>query len=105
LRFDAAHIKLGQSSWFCKRQLRTETDGYDALHQITYIGLDNNPYLYIADTRNATLGQNGFLPGVSFSNGFDAGKQINALDAVDWRNPATEPRALIFCSHECRGGH
>lgn len=58
----------------------------DAQNGIAYLGADNFPFFYIADTRNAVLNQSGGLF-VTFANSFDAGLQINALDAINWRDP------------------
>ncbi len=60
----------------------------DVLNRIAYLGQDKSPFLAIADTRNATLGQSSGLF-VIFSNGFDAGARINAIDAAQWIDPAT----------------
>ncbi len=53
----------------------------DVLNRIAYLSIDVAPFLAIADTRGATLGQNNGLF-VTFMNGFNAGAKINALDAV-----------------------
>ena len=53
----------------------------DVLDKIAYIGADHSPYFYIADTTLAVLGQTSGLL-VVFGNGFDAGAQINSLDAI-----------------------
>ncbi len=53
----------------------------DELNKIVYLGVDKSPFLAIADTDGAFLGQNSGLL-VSFTNGFDAGHEINSIDAV-----------------------
>ena len=60
----------------------------DVLERIAYVASDKTPFLEIADTRTATLGQNSGLF-LSYSNGFVAAGQINALDAIRWVNPST----------------
>ena len=58
----------------------------DVLNRIVYMGSDKVPFLHIADTTHAVLGQsNGLF--VTFSNGFNASSQINAVDAATWRDP------------------
>jgi len=58
----------------------------DVLNKIVYLGGDMPPYLYIADSRNAFLGQIGGLF-VTFTNGFSAKDKINAIDVAKWRDP------------------
>jgi hypothetical protein len=73
---------------------QAEPTGIDVLDKIAYMGADTGasgsaaPYLFIADTRGATLGQTDNLF-VDFTNGFDAGAPIVALDAVHSINPGT----------------
>lgn len=60
----------------------------DVLDRIVYVAEDKTPFLMIANTKNATLHQtNGLF--VTYTNGFDAGNQINSIDAIQWTNPAT----------------
>lgn len=60
----------------------------DVLNRIAYLAEDKTPFLKIANTASATLGQTSGLF-VSYSNGFAAAGQINALDAIKWTNPST----------------
>lgn len=53
----------------------------DVLGRIAYVGLDKDPFLAIADTSIATLGQNSGLF-VTFGNGFALDKQPYSLDAA-----------------------
>ncbi len=55
----------------------------DVLDKIAYLGSDKRPFLAIADTRDAVLGQNSALF-VSFANGFNAdGKIIDQINDID----------------------
>lgn len=68
----------------------------DALNRIVYIGVDKAPYLAVADTRSATLGQTSGLV-VSYANGFDLDTVIYSLDAFEWINPSTgEEKVYVF---------
>lgn len=60
----------------------------DVLERIAYVAEDKTPFLKIANTASAFLGQTSGLF-LSYSNGFVAGGQINALDAIRWVNPST----------------
>ena len=60
----------------------------DVLERIAYVAEDKTPFLQIADTSSAILGQTSGLF-LSYSNGFVAAGQINALDAIRWINPST----------------
>ncbi len=60
--------------------------GIDVLNRIAYMGGDKAPYLFIADARNAVLGQSSGLF-VTFANGFDAGATINDIDVAMWQDP------------------
>lgn len=60
----------------------------DVLDGIVYIGLDKAPWLAIADTRNAVLGQNSGLF-VSFPSLPLLTAQINSLDVIRWTDPST----------------
>lgn len=60
----------------------------DVLNRVAYVASDKSPFLKIAQTAGATLGQTGGLF-VSYTNGFDVGAQINALDAIRYTNPST----------------
>ncbi len=60
----------------------------DVLERIAYVASDKTPFLKIADTSGATLGQtNGLF--VTYTNGFAASGQINHLDAIRYVNPIT----------------
>ncbi|MEK7536068.1 MAG: hypothetical protein AAB590_03610 [Patescibacteria group bacterium] len=52
--------------------------GLDILNRIVYMTSDHSPYLHIADTRTATLGQSSGLF-VTFANSFDDGTQLNDI--------------------------
>ncbi len=71
---------------FASSVLTSQPRVIDVLNKIAYIGLEEAPFLEIADIRNATLGQNNGLF-VAFSNGFSLSAKINALDAI--RDTAT----------------
>ncbi len=59
----------------------------DELDRYVYLGADKNPFLYIADTRSAVLGQNS---GLFVNTGaFNLGVQPNWLDAIKWTDPIT----------------
>src|SRR3989344_5482864 len=60
----------------------------NVLQKIVYVGADKTPYLYIADTTGAVLGQSSGLF-VTYANSFDLGKQPNSLDAIRWYDSAT----------------
>lgn len=60
----------------------------DVLGRIAYLAEDKSPFLKIADTSGATLGQTSGLF-LSYSNSFTASGQINALDAIRYVNPST----------------
>lgn len=53
----------------------------DVLNKVAYLGADMSPYLYIASTTYAVLGQSNNLF-VTFTNGFEAEDEINSLDAI-----------------------
>ncbi|MFZ2523103.1 MAG: hypothetical protein WAW92_01825 [Minisyncoccia bacterium] len=80
------------SSWDNPNRFASDTmnpakpTALDELNRIVYIGADKSPFLFIASTTYATLNQNSGLF-LTFTNGFDAKKQINAIDAA--RYPAT----------------
>ena len=61
----------------------------DVLQQVAYLGQDKEPFLAIADTKNATLGQQNLF--ITFDNGFNSdGKTINALNDIDvYKDSAT----------------
>ncbi len=60
----------------------------DVLNKIAYLGLDKAPFLVIADTTGAYLGQDFsdplFLP---FANGFNLGATPNSIDVIKWNDP------------------
>jgi type II secretory pathway pseudopilin PulG len=65
-----------------------KTTAIDVLDKIAYLGADKEPFLYIADTRGAVLGQNsGMLIGIGsnkFTNLFnDDGKTIDVINDID----------------------
>lgn len=60
----------------------------DVLKKIAYVSRDRAPFFSIADAASASLGQSSGLF-VAFANGFDAGAQMNAVDAVKRIDPAT----------------
>ncbi|MFZ2521872.1 MAG: hypothetical protein WAX44_02645 [Minisyncoccia bacterium] len=64
----------------------------DELNRFVYIGADKSPFLYIASTSYATLGQNSGLF-LTFSNGFDLKAEPNSLDAVNF--PAINSKYLF----------
>ncbi len=66
---------------FASETMTSKPTAIDVLNKIAYISIEEAPFLAIADTRNAILGQNSGLF-VAFSNGFSAGAKINALDAI-----------------------
>ncbi len=57
----------------------------DVLNKIVVLGVDKDPFVEIADTKNAYLSQNFsdplFLP---FMNGFSLGDTPNGIDAINW---------------------
>lgn len=90
------------SNWDNPQRFATDTlspgksTAIDVLNRIAYLGQDKSPFLAIADTRSAALGQSSGLF-VTFSNGFDTGAQINAVDAAKWINPVTG--AAVFYAY------
>ncbi len=57
----------------------------DELNRFVYIGADKIPFLYIASTTYATLGQNSGLF-LIFTNGFTLSEQPNSLDSVNYKS-------------------
>jgi Tfp pilus assembly protein PilV len=68
----------------------------DVLQKIVYLGSDKSPFLEIADTRGATLGQtNGLL----LSHGLSIGTYPNSLDAIRWYDPSLLAyRTFVFAA-------
>jgi hypothetical protein len=83
--------RFSGSSWDNPQRFASDTMNpgkpttIDVLKKKVYIGLDKSPFLAIADARGAILGQNNGLF-VTFTNGFNLGEIINAIDVVEWRD-------------------
>lgn len=62
--------------------------GLDVFNKIVYMSGDKSPYFYIADATAATLGQsNGLF--INFTNGFNAGTQLNDVKVAKLSNGRT----------------
>lgn len=69
----------------------------DVLNKIAYMGQDKTPYLAIADTNGAVLGQsNGLF--VTFTNGFVANGAINDLDTINKTDSSGNVKKYIFAA-------
>ncbi len=88
------------SSWDNPQRFASDTlspgkpTSIDVLGRIAYLGIDTNPFLGIADTRTATLGQTSGLF-VTFANGFSAGVTVNTLDVI---NDMTTGKRYVFAA-------
>lgn len=70
----------------------------DVLRKIVYMGGDKTPFLFIADARNATLGQSSGLF-VTFANGYAATSTINDLDVAAWQDPVSgETKYYVYAA-------
>ncbi len=69
----------------------------DVLDGIAYLGLDKSPWLAIADTRSATLGQNSGLF-VTFPAMPLLSAAINSIDAVRWTSPGGAKKVYLFAA-------
>ena len=58
----------------------------DVLNRIAYLGSDKVPFLEIADTNGAVLGQNSGLF-VTYANGFSLVEIPNSIDVIKWTDP------------------
>ncbi|MDP2788458.1 MAG: hypothetical protein Q8O46_00190 [bacterium] len=58
----------------------------DVFNKIAYLGSDQTPFLEIADTNGAALGQNSGLF-VAYTNGFNLGAIPNSIDVIKWIDP------------------
>ena len=65
----------------------------DVLKRVAYVASDKSPFLKIAQTIGATLGQTSGLF-VSYTNSFDLGVQANDLDAIQYTNPSTGAKKI-----------
>lgn len=88
-----------QSQWGTPKRFASDTTPLskaltlDVLDRRAYIAIDKAPFLKIAETKNASVGQTGGLF-LSYTNSFDVGAQANALDAIRWKNPSTGTEAI-----------
>ncbi|OHB10460.1 MAG: hypothetical protein A3G05_01735 [Candidatus Zambryskibacteria bacterium RIFCSPLOWO2_12_FULL_45_14] len=78
-----------ESNWDNPQRFASDTfspgkpTAIDVLNRIVYVGVDTDPFLFIADTSGATLGQNGgFFMG--FTNGFTTEYEIAAIDVISF---------------------
>ncbi len=89
---------IPSSNWTSPRRFASNTmnpgrpTALDELNRMVYLGSDRTPFLYIASTTYARLGQNSGLFEV-FTNGFDVKHTINSIDAV--RYPSLN-RTYVF---------
>ena len=94
-------IELPESNWDNPQRFASNTfspgkpTALDVFNKIVYLGVDQNPFLFIADTNPATLGQNSGLF-VNFANGFSTKDVINAIDVVSFTDSSGNKKNYAY---------